>query len=130
MSFSSHFVVVANYLNVDRKIVTDLIHKQTAVMSTRVRDTLELESTPFTQNGHYYQVTKAKYLSLYKDARSGKLQLPIQEPKRLRSSRDEDGESYCIYHESSKNVELTSFCRRSRLILDERQIKAQDSVEL
>ncbi|KAI0753579.1 hypothetical protein BC629DRAFT_1554707 [Irpex lacteus] len=75
------------------KIVTDLIHKQTAVMSTRVRDTLELESTPFTQNGHYYQVTKAKYLSLYKDARSGKLQLPIQEPKRLRSSRDEDDSS-------------------------------------
>ncbi len=43
------------------------------------------EMAPFTQNGHYYQETKSKYLARYKDIKLGKLNIP-QKPvhKRLK----------------------------------------------
>ena len=78
--------------DLNRKIVADLVRKQTELASARVKDTLELEDMPFTQNSHYFQVTKAKYLSLYKDARSGKLSMPVQQPKRLRIDSGGEGE--------------------------------------
>ncbi|KAI0693477.1 P-loop containing nucleoside triphosphate hydrolase protein [Cytidiella melzeri] len=73
------------------KILTDLVRKQTELAQERVRGALELERVPYTQNDHYLQQTKAKYLSLYKDARSGKLQLPAQQPKKRRRDRGENG---------------------------------------
>ena len=33
---------------------------------------LEYEKFPFTQNGHYFQECRDKWLSKYKDARAGK----------------------------------------------------------
>ena len=35
-----------------------------------VKTVLDLEKRPYTQNGHYLQVTKDKYLSKYKAARA------------------------------------------------------------
>lgn len=37
---------------------------------SHVRTILDLEKIPYTQNGHYIQVTKDKHLSLYKAARA------------------------------------------------------------
>ena len=39
---------------------------------SKLRMVLELESVPFTQNGHYFQECRDKWLSKYKDARAGK----------------------------------------------------------
>lgn len=51
----------------------------------RIRHILELEHVPYTQNQHYLQETKAKYLAQYKDARAGKLVIPPRpEAKRAR----------------------------------------------
>ncbi|KAI0084205.1 P-loop containing nucleoside triphosphate hydrolase protein [Irpex rosettiformis] len=107
------------------KIIADLVRKQTDVASVRVQDTLALESVPFTQNGHYFQVTKAKYLSLYKDARSGKLQVPIQEPKRLRVDRSEEGTTTSTAidlltpnHKSNRKIAGGSKGKKAKLMVD------------
>lgn len=65
-------------------------------MENWVRGALELERVPYTQNTHYLQETKAKYLALYKDARSGKLELPQAEWKST-GSGPEGGEDDCMY---------------------------------
>lgn len=43
--------------------------KRTATWE-HVEKILELEKSPYTQNGHYLQVTKDKHLALYKAARA------------------------------------------------------------
>lgn len=58
--------------------MTELVRKQADAAKSRLHGTLELERVPYTQNQHYLQETKAKYLALYKDARAGKLELPAQ----------------------------------------------------
>ncbi|EKM52205.1 uncharacterized protein PHACADRAFT_198273 [Phanerochaete carnosa HHB-10118-sp] len=60
-----------------------LLDTQKDVAWERVQDILDREETPFTQNKHYYQVSKAKYLSIYRSARAGKTDA-AQEPAQKR----------------------------------------------
>ena len=50
---------------------------------TKVKAILALEQNPYTQNGHYIQVTKDKHLAIYKAARAEAAQRP-QRPKRAK----------------------------------------------
>ncbi|KDQ60446.1 hypothetical protein JAAARDRAFT_191825 [Jaapia argillacea MUCL 33604] len=45
-----------------------------------VESILEIERAPYTQNGHYYDACKDKWLAKYKDARAGKPSIPAQQP--------------------------------------------------
>ncbi|GJE96959.1 Dynamin domain-conaining protein [Phanerochaete sordida] len=61
------------------QVVKALLEVQKEVAWERVKDILDREKTPFTQNKHYYQASKDKFLSMYKSARQGNADA-IQEP--------------------------------------------------
>ncbi|KAK7676574.1 hypothetical protein QCA50_020450 [Cerrena zonata] len=54
-----------------KPVVTELIDARHKETWHDIEKMLKRESLPYTQNGHYYQVTKEKYLAKYKDARAG-----------------------------------------------------------
>lgn len=52
------------------QVVRILMDSQKNIAWERVKDVLDREKTPFTQNTHYLQVSRSKFLSMYKKARA------------------------------------------------------------
>ncbi|EPQ51165.1 hypothetical protein GLOTRDRAFT_141261 [Gloeophyllum trabeum ATCC 11539] len=67
-----------------RGYVADLVHKHQVLCLQRIGEMLEIESEPFTQNGHYYDSCRDKWLAKYKDARAGKLPVSQERPAKVR----------------------------------------------
>ncbi|TFK46143.1 hypothetical protein OE88DRAFT_1687998 [Heliocybe sulcata] len=55
-----------------RFFLTELVNKHEAICIERLGEILQIESEPFTQNGHYYDSCRDKWLAKYKDARARK----------------------------------------------------------
>ncbi|KAF9244557.1 P-loop containing nucleoside triphosphate hydrolase protein [Melanogaster broomeanus] len=51
--------------------VNELSAQHYAQCLSRIQEQLEMEQEPFTQNGHYLETCKEKWLAYYKDARAG-----------------------------------------------------------
>lgn len=56
---------------------------------------LETEQTPFTQNDHYLQTCKDKWLAKYKDARAGRVEISY-EPLSKKQKLPDSGKSHSI----------------------------------
>lgn len=53
-----------------RLAIRELLKDKHSATWNNLKSVLDLEKRPYTQNGHYLQVTKDKYLSRYKAARA------------------------------------------------------------
>ena len=58
-------------LTLSRISIHDLLDAKREETLSLIEKMLKWESSPYTQNSHYYQVTKEKYLTKYKAARAG-----------------------------------------------------------
>ncbi|THH14151.1 hypothetical protein EW146_g6152 [Bondarzewia mesenterica] len=56
-----------------RACITDLVKKHYDACQAFISAALEIERTPFTQNTHYLQTCKEKWLTRYIDARAGRI---------------------------------------------------------
>ena len=75
-----------------RHAIVDLFQTRYAATRTQIGYILQYESTPYTQNGHYLQVTKDKYLARYKDVRAGKVKFNADgESPIVKKRRTQDG---------------------------------------
>jgi hypothetical protein len=63
--------------------VNELSAKHYAQCLARIQEHLEMEQEPFTQNSHYLETCKEKWLAYYKDARAG--QSATRSAKRART---------------------------------------------
>ncbi|KZT22881.1 hypothetical protein NEOLEDRAFT_1180623 [Neolentinus lepideus HHB14362 ss-1] len=74
-----------------RLFTTELVSRHQAICTERIEEILEIESEPFTQNGHYYDSCRDKWLAKYKDARAGKTFLSEERPVKVaKTSRTAD----------------------------------------
>ncbi|KAI0673303.1 P-loop containing nucleoside triphosphate hydrolase protein [Trametes maxima] len=62
----------ANLKAIVGPVTMELINGCAETTASRIRAALELETSPFTQNGHYLSDCRDKWLAKYKDARAGK----------------------------------------------------------
>ncbi|KAI0650981.1 P-loop containing nucleoside triphosphate hydrolase protein [Trametes meyenii] len=62
----------ANLKAIVGPVTMELINGCAETTTSRIRAALELEASPFTQNGHYLSDCRDKWLAKYKDARAGK----------------------------------------------------------
>ncbi|KAH8092249.1 P-loop containing nucleoside triphosphate hydrolase protein [Cristinia sonorae] len=68
---NSHFKRYENLKSRIIHIIMELLRTKHDDTWKQILFVLQCEGTPFTQNGHYLQVTKDKYLAKYKNARDG-----------------------------------------------------------
>lgn len=60
--------------------INDLVGKHFTKCHEFVDAILAVEETPFTQNGHYLETCKDKWLAKYKDARAGRVETSAEPP--------------------------------------------------
>ncbi|KIJ68611.1 hypothetical protein HYDPIDRAFT_146952 [Hydnomerulius pinastri MD-312] len=65
--------------------VQELSAQHYAECLTRIKEHLEIEQDPFTQNDHYLESCKEKWLAKYKDARAGQRAPAERTAKRMKS---------------------------------------------
>ncbi|KAI1791428.1 P-loop containing nucleoside triphosphate hydrolase protein [Ganoderma leucocontextum] len=67
-----HFERYGNLMAIVKPVASELVHQCAERTTTQMRTVLQLETSPFTQNNHYFSECRAKWLAKYKDARAGK----------------------------------------------------------
>lgn len=83
----------------NRLSICELVNRHYTACVQFLQAMLEVEQTPFTQNDHYLQTCKDKWLAKYKDARAGRREASI-EPKSKRA-RHGDNERSTVTNRSS-----------------------------
>ncbi|KAF8064448.1 P-loop containing nucleoside triphosphate hydrolase protein, partial [Lyophyllum atratum] len=69
-----------------RIFVSEIVQKHFGICAAIVQHTLKAETTPFTQNTHYLSESHAKWLTIYKAARSGRDGEPASKKRRTTES--------------------------------------------
>jgi hypothetical protein len=65
--------------------ISELVNRHHITCNQFLQAILETEQTPYTQNGHYLETCKDKWLAKYKDARAGRVEASLLPPaKRAR----------------------------------------------
>ncbi|KAH9937926.1 P-loop containing nucleoside triphosphate hydrolase protein [Epithele typhae] len=67
----SHFERYPSLASIIKPVMVDLAHGCAADTIAQLRFLLRLETTPFTQNDHYFNAYRDKWLAKFKDARAG-----------------------------------------------------------
>jgi len=67
-----------------RTLILELVKGHQGSCLNVLETMLEVEGTPFTQNGHYLEASSDKWLALYKDTRAGRA---VGEQRQLKKQR-------------------------------------------